>query len=113
MLRSELLSYLILMLVIPSFYSSDKPYFSGTNLAARPSFGFGLFLLMGEDFICSEKVKPAVEVSETQHWAGCYVEIAPIWNVIKVVWLLASGGKNTFHFPPLPSSQMKMYSVFG
>lgn len=90
------------MLVMPSFYSSDKPYFSGTNLAARPSFWFGLFLLMGEDFICSEKVKPAVEVSETQHWAGCYVEIAPIWNVIKVVWLLASGGKNTFHFFPPP-----------
>ena len=22
--------------------------------------------------------------------AGCYVEIAPIWNVIKLVWLLAS-----------------------
>lgn len=102
MLHSELLSYLILMLVMPSFYSSDKPYFT-VIFAARLSFWFGLFLLMGEDFICSEKVKPAVEVSETQHWAGCYVEIAPIWNVIKVVWLLASGGKNTFHFfPPSP-----------
>lgn len=100
MFHSELPSYLIL--VMPSFDSSDKPYFSLANLAARPSFRFGLSLLMGEDFICSEKVKPAVEVSETQHWAGCYVQIAPIWNVIKVVWLLASRGKTHSTPPPPP-----------
>lgn len=44
--------------------------------------------------------------------AGCYVEIVPIWNVIKLVWLHASGKKKqkkkTFHFL---SSQMKMYRV--
>lgn len=46
--------------------------------------------------------------------AGCYVEIAPIWNVIKVVWLLASGlGRwGEYILFIFFSSQMKMYSRF-
>lgn len=70
-------------------------------------FWFGLlyFLLLRimteggrvEDFNYSEKVKEVVEVWEIQHGAGCYVEIAHIWNAIKLVWLLASE-KNTFLF---------------
>lgn len=82
-------------------------------------FGFGLlyFLLLRimtkggrvEDFNYSEKVKEVVEVWEIQHGAGCYVEIAHIWNAIKLVWLLASEKK---YIPFLFSSQMKMYRVF-
>lgn len=53
-----------------------------------------------EDFNYSEKVKEVVEVWEIQHGAGCCVEIAPIWNVIKLVWLLASE-RNAFLFSHL------------
>lgn len=67
-----------------------------------------------EDFICSESQAGCGRFRNTT-LAGCYVEIAPIWNVIKVVWLHASGlgwWGNTFllffFFPP----QMKMYSRF-
>lgn len=43
-----------------------------------------------EDFICSESQAGCGRFRNTT-LAGCYVEIAPIWNVIKVVWLHASG----------------------
>lgn len=76
-----------------------------TNLAkAAPSESqISLFLLVWfvvlsadeggrvEDFNYSEKVKKVVEVFRNTTLGGCYVDIAPIWNVIKLVWLLASG----------------------
>lgn len=80
-----------------------------TNLAkAAPSesqislFPLVWFVVLSADeggrmevFNYSEKVKKVVEVCRNTTLAGCYVDIAPIWNVIKLVWLLASGKKKT------------------
>lgn len=49
-------------------------YQTGTELSDFPGLhGSSLFSVRPlsadeEDFVCSEKVKPVVEVSETQHW---------------------------------------------
>lgn len=102
-----MLSYLILKLVMPSLLFFRQTVFFSSLLSVRPlSADGGRFHLLRES-------QAGCGSFRNTTLAGCYVEIAPIWNVIKVVWLLASGGKTHSIFPPLPSSQMKMYSVFG